>query len=49
MSEVLRVANGAGDGVREAWPAWAAAWGSLAALYAVVRYLKKKTRLLVLS
>jgi protein-S-isoprenylcysteine O-methyltransferase Ste14 len=46
---VERVANGAGDSVRDDWPAWAAVWGCLAALYAVVRYLKKKTRLLVLS
>jgi protein-S-isoprenylcysteine O-methyltransferase Ste14 len=44
-----RVANGAGDRVREAWVAWAAAWGSLVLLYGTARYLKKKTGVLRLS
>jgi protein-S-isoprenylcysteine O-methyltransferase Ste14 len=44
-----RFANGAGEQVREAWPAWAAVWGALVVLYGVARFLKKKTRVLRLS
>ncbi|HMB69807.1 MAG TPA: isoprenylcysteine carboxylmethyltransferase family protein [bacterium] len=44
-----RVANGAGEQVRESWPAWAAAWASLVLLYGIARFLKKKTKVLRLS